>query len=150
MSTIKNDTKLNIFAKWISWTPYMLSIFRIVVAILFLISGTIKLFAFPVGVPPLGGTVPLFSQAGVGGVLETFGGLLILIGLYTRPIAFILSGEMAVAYFQFHAPAGLWPQLNNGLPAVLFCFIWFYFSVAGSGPWSVDAFRAKRDARLKK
>jgi putative oxidoreductase len=112
---------------------------RIMAAILFIISGSIKLFAFPVGVPPLGGTVPLFSQAGAGGILEFLGGLLILIGFYTRHVAFILSGEMAVAYFQFHAPGGLWPHLNNGLPAVLFCFIWLYFSAAGSGPWSFDA-----------
>jgi putative oxidoreductase len=140
---MNNEPKLNIFAKWISWAPYMHSILRIVAAIIFILAGSIKLFAFPVGVPPSGGTVPILSQVGIGGILEVFGGLFILIGLYTRPIAFILSGEMAVAYFQFHAPAGILPHINNGMPAVLFCFIWFYFSAAGSGPWSVDAFREK-------
>jgi putative oxidoreductase len=103
-----------------------------------------KLFAFPHGVPPNGGTVPLVSQMGLGGILEVFGGFLILIGLFTRPVAFILSGEMAVAYFQFHYPQSFWPTINNGIPAVLYCFIWLYFSAAGPGPWSVDALRIRR------
>ena len=146
MNSINKSTETNrnnIFSIWISWAPYMHSIFRIISAILFMIFGSIKLFAFPVGVPPMGGTVPLFSQSGAAGILEVFGGLLILLGLYTRPVAFILSGEMAVAYFQFHAPRGLWPHLNNGMPAVLFCFIWLFFSAAGSGQWSVDSWRKK-------
>jgi putative oxidoreductase len=68
---------------------------------------------------------------------------LLLIGLFTRPVAFILAGEMAVAYFQFHFPGGFWPTINQGVPAVLYCFIWLYFSAAGPGPWSVDALRRK-------
>jgi putative oxidoreductase len=116
-------------------------VLRIVAAFMFITSGTMKLFAFPEGVPPEGGTVPLMSQFGIGGVLEFSGGGLILIGLFTRPVAFILSGMMAVAYFQFHAPDGFWPTSNGGIPAVLYCFVWLYFSAAGAGPWSLDARR---------
>ena len=132
-------TSPKIVVTWKNWAPYFQSILRIVAAIMFILAGTMKLFAFPVGIPPNGGTVELFSQIGLGGILETFGGALILIGLYTRPAAFILSGEMAVAYFQFHAPAGLLPNLNNGVPAVLYCFLWLYFSAAGAGVWSIDS-----------
>jgi len=112
-------------------------------AFMFMLAGTMKLFAFPAGVPPHGGTVPPLSQAGLGGVLEVFGGGLLLLGLFTRPVAFLLSGEMAVAYFQFHAPRGFWPVLNGGEPAALFCFLWLYFSAAGAGPWSLDAWRGR-------
>jgi putative oxidoreductase len=83
------------------------------------------------------------TQVGIGGLLEVVGGALLLVGLFTRPVAFLLSGEMAVAYFQFHAPQGLWPIVNQGQPAVLYCFIWLYFSAAGAGPWSLDALRKK-------
>ena len=86
---------------------------------------------------------PAVHQPWFGGVLETFGGGLLLLGLFTRPVAFILSGEMAVAYFQFHFPKGFWPTMNGGMPAVLYCFLWFYFSAAGAGPWSLDAKRWK-------
>jgi len=79
------------------------------------------------------------SQIWIGGVLELVGGALLLLGLFTRPVAFLLSGEMAVAYFQFHAPQGFWPTLNGGVPAVLYTFVWLYFSAAGAGPWSLDA-----------
>ncbi len=72
-----------------------------------------------------------------------FGGALLLFGLFTRPVAFLLSGEMAVAYFQFHAPLGFWPNMNGGVAAVLYCFVWLYFSAAGAGPWSLDAKRGK-------
>ena len=96
---------------------------------------------------PNGGTVPLLSQAGIGGVLEFFGGALLLVGLFTRPVAFLLSGEMAVAYFQFHFPQNVWPVLSGGVPSVLYCFIWLYFSSAGAGPWSLDAIRRKSDDR---
>lgn len=133
----------SIFEKWQSWTPYMHSMLRIVAAFIFITSGTMKLFAFPEGVPPDGGTVELLSQVGIGGAMEVFGGLLMLIGWFTRPVAFILSGEMAVAYFQFHAPIGFWPTMNGGIPAILYCFIWLYFSAAGAGPWSVDSARRK-------
>ena len=88
----------------------------------------------------------LLTQTGVGGVLELIGGALIVIGLCTRPIAFVLAGEMAVAYWQFHAPMGFWPMLNQGQPAILFCFIFLYLMFAGAGPWSIDALisRSKR------
>jgi putative oxidoreductase len=110
---------------------------------MFILAGTIKLFAIPVGVPPNGGTVPWASQAGIGGFLEVIGGVFLLFGLFTRPIAFVLAGEMAVAYFQFHAPKGFWPNVNGGIPAVLYCFLWLYFSAAGAGPWSLDARRGR-------
>jgi putative oxidoreductase len=105
-----------------------------------------KLFAFPMGMPPDGGTAPLLTQVGIGGLLEVVGGGLVLVGLFTRPVAFVLAGEMAVAYFQFHAPQGFWPVVNEGIPAVIYCFVWLYLSAAGAGPWSVDAWRARRAA----
>ncbi len=132
----------SIIAKWSTWGPQLQSLLRIVAALFFMLTGTTKLFAFPVGVPPNGGTVHLISQMGLGGILETFGGALLLLGLFTRPVAFILSGEMAVAYFQFHFPNGFWPMLNGGITAVVYCFVWLFFSAAGAGPWSLDAQRA--------
>jgi putative oxidoreductase len=117
----------------------MQSLLRIVAAFMFLLAGAMKLFAFPAGVPPNGGTVPLMSQVGLGGTLEVFGGGLMLFGLFTRPVAFLLSGEMAVAYFQFHFPRGIWPVMNGGMDAALYCFVWLYLSAAGAGPWSLDA-----------
>lgn len=134
---------ISLIAKWQSWAPNVLSILRIVSAIMFMLAGTSKLFAFPIGMPPDGSTASLLTEIGIGGVLEVFGGALILFGLYTRPAAFILSGEMAVAYFQFHFPGGVWPTVNGGVPAVLYCFVWLYFSAAGAGPWSFDALRSK-------
>ena len=130
---------MNIAARWRSWAPYFLSILRIIVGFLFTQFGTAKLFAFPAAVMPGGGTAPAFTLAWFAAVLETFGGFLILVGLFTRPVAFILSGEMAFAYFIGHAPSGLWPVLNQGHPAILFCFVFLYFSSAGGGPWSLDA-----------
>ena len=132
-------------ARWIAATPYFQALLRIVAAVLFIPNGTMKLFAFPMGMPPDNSTAQLFTQVGLGGILETFGGALILIGLFTRPVAFILSGMMAVAYWQFHAPQNyIWPIINQGVPAALFCFVWLYFSAAGAGPWSVDAWRERR------
>jgi putative oxidoreductase len=136
-------TARNLVSKWSTWGPYLQSVLRIVAAFMFILSGTMKLFAFPAGVPPDGGTVPLMSQIGLGAILEAFGGGLLLVGLFTRPVAFLLAGEMAVAYFQFHAPQGLWPTMNGGVPAALYCFIWLYFSAAGAGPWSLDSKRRK-------
>jgi putative oxidoreductase len=133
----------SIVERWESWSPQLLSVMRMIAAIMFILAGTVKLFAFPIGVPPNGGTVPLLSQIGIGGILETFGGALLLLGLYTRPVAFLLSGEMAVAYFQFHSPGSIWPVINGGVSAVLYCFVWLYFSAAGGGPWSLDAMRRK-------
>ncbi|MBI4364812.1 MAG: DoxX family protein, partial [Candidatus Latescibacteria bacterium] len=120
------------------------SVLRIVAAFMFMQAGTMKLFAFPAGMPPNGDTAPLMSQIGIGGALEVFGGGLLLLGLFTRPAAFLLSGEMAVAYFQFHFPNGFWPVMNGGVPAALYCFVWLYFSAAGAGPWSLDAKLARR------
>lgn len=128
-----------IVARWRSWSPQLLSVLRIATALLFIPSGTMKLFAFPIGMPPDGGTAQIFSQVGIGGILEAFGGALILLGLLTRPVAFILAGEMAVAYFQFHAPQAFWPTVNQGVGAALFCFVFLYLSAAGPGPWSLDA-----------
>ena len=111
---------------------------------MFMLAGTMILFAFPAGIPPTGGTAPLMSQIWIGGVLELIGGALLFLGLFTRPVAFLLAGEMAVAYFQFHAPQAFWPTMNGGVAAVLYCFVWLYFSAAGAGPWSLDATRGKR------
>jgi len=133
---------------WRSWTSYLLSVLRIVAAFLFMQFGTAKLFGFPAPIMPGGGTAPAGSLAWFASVLETFGGFLLLIGLFTRPVAFILSGEMAVAYFHGHAPQGFWPVLNQGAPAILFCFIFLYFSAAGAGPWSLDAYRERARAGL--
>jgi putative oxidoreductase len=105
-------------------------------ALLFMQHGIIKLFGFPPGAPP--GQVPLASLFGVGGVMELAGGALLVLGLFTRPVAFLLSGEMAVAYFLFHAPHDFLPSLNHGEGAILYCFIFLYLSAAGGGVWSVD------------
>jgi len=133
-------TASKLVAKWSTWAPYLRSVLRIVAAFMFIQVGTMKLFAFPVGMPPDGGTAKLASQVGLGGILETFGGALLLLGLFTRPVAFVLSGEMAVA-FQF--PLSFWTVVNNGAVTVLYCFVWLYFSAAGAGPWSLDAKRKK-------
>jgi putative oxidoreductase len=137
-------TAPNVFERWAGWAPYLLSIQRIVAAFVFMQVGSAKLFAFPAAVMPGGGTASLMSLAGIAGALEVFGGGLVLVGLFTRPVAFLLSGEMAVAYFIGHAlPQGFWPVLNQGMPAILFCFIWLYLSAAGAGPWSLDARRGR-------
>jgi putative oxidoreductase len=123
----------------------MLSVLRIVAGLVFFTHGTQKLFGIPPlppGMPPL----DLMSQLGIAGMLETFGGLLIVLGLFTRVVSFVLAGEMAVAYFQSHFPQSFWPTVNMGEPAVLFCLIFLYFVFAGAGPWSVDAMIARRRA----
>jgi len=119
------------------WAPYLRSVLRIVAAFSFMTHGTQKLLAVPAAQPQE--AVSLASLAGLAGVLETFGGLLLLIGLFTRPVAFLLSGEMAVAYFLRHAPLGFWPIINRGEVAALFCFVWLYLAAVGPGPWSLDA-----------
>jgi putative oxidoreductase len=134
-----NDSAL--VDRWRSLAPELLSILRIVAAFLFMQPGTGKLWAFPAAIMPGGGTVPLMSLLGLAGILEAFGGFFLLVGLFTRPVAFLLSGQMAVAYFIGHAPQGFWPVLNQGMPAILFCFVWLYVSAAGPGPWSLDAMR---------
>lgn len=133
--------RAGVSAKYIAWAPQFLSVLRIVAAFMFMLAGTSKLFAFPNSMPG-GHTAPLLSQMGVGGVLEAVGGALLLIGLFTRPVAFVLAGEMAVAYFQFHFPKSFWPTVNEGVPAVLYCFVFLYLSAAGAGPWSADALRS--------
>ncbi len=122
------------------WRPRLLSLLRIMAALLLLQHGTAKLFGFP-HVAMFDG-LKLFSLLGVAGILELFGGLLLLAGLLTRPVAFILSGEMAVAYFIAHAPKGFLPILNGGELAVLYCFVFLYLAAAGGGPFSLDSRRA--------
>jgi putative oxidoreductase len=131
-------------ARWPSVAPYLLSTLRIIAAFLFVQFGTAKWFALPGSIVPGGGTVPLASLIGFGALLESVGGLLLLLGLFTRPVAFLLSGEMAVAYFMSHAPQGFWPVLNQGTLAVLFSFVWLFLSAAGPGPWSVDEWKRSR------
>lgn len=115
-----------------------------VVGFLFVQTGGLILFGWFGGMPG-GEKVRLLSQTGIGGVLEFFGGILILLGLFMRPVAFILSGMMAVAYWQFHFPNGYWPVQNGGMPAVLFCFVLLYMAAKGAGEWSLDALiRRKR------
>ena len=125
-----------------------LSLLRIVTGAMFMQHGVQKLFGLLVDPSrPWGGAPPVFSQFWFAGVLETFGGLLIVLGLFTRPVAFLLSGEMAVAYFQAHAPRAFWPILNRGEVVVLFCFIYFYLFAAGPGPWSLDTLLRRRRRR---
>ena len=123
------------------WAPYLLSVLRIVVAFLYIAHGTQKLIGFPSAEPRAG--VALLSLLGLAAVIETIGGILMLLGLFTRPVAFVLAGEMAAAYFLSHAPRGFWPLVNRGEPAVFFCFTWLYFAAAGAGPWSLDALRRR-------
>jgi putative oxidoreductase len=120
------------------WTGRMQSIFRIVIGLMFMLHGTQKMFGYPPSNMP---HTPfnLMSQVGLAGVLETFGGALIALGLLTRAVAFILAGEMAVAYFQVHFPRGFLPAVNGGENAVLYCFSFLYLMFAGAGPWSIDA-----------
>ena len=123
------------------WTPRVLSILRIIAGFLLLWHGCQKLFGFPPSGQPSGGGALIT----VAGILEFFGGLLLLIGLFTRPVAFILSGLMAVAYFMAHAPQGFLPLVNKGELAVLYCFVYFYLAFAGGGTWSLDRLIWKRD-----
>ena len=126
------------------WAPQLLSVLRIVVAFLYTQVGSAKWFAFPGAIMPGRGTAPVGSLVWFAGVIEVVGGTLILLGLFTRPVAFILSGEMAFAYFIGHAGHGFWPVLNQGAPAIFYCFTFLYFSAAGPGPWSLDALLARR------
>ena len=128
------------------WPARMLAIFRIVAAAMYITFGTALLFRWPpssVPMPPF----TFASETGIGAILEVVGGLLILLGLFTRPVAFILAGEMAVAYFQFHYPTNFFPSNNQGTPAILYCFLFLYLMVAGAGAWSIDAMIAGRRPR---
>ena len=121
--------------------PILLSVLRIVAALLFVEHGTIKLLGFPPGSPmPMPATFTLFWFAGV---IETVGGALMALGLFTRSAAFLCAGEMAVAYFMGHATHGFFPAINMGDAAILYCFVFLYISAAGPGPWSVDAVRGR-------
>ena len=116
-----------------AWAPRLLSVLRIVLGFLLIPHGLQKLFGL------LGGKqVELMSLMGLAGVIELFGGILILIGLFTRPVAFVISGFAAFAYFIAHAPQGFWPILNRGELAVVYCFLYLYLSAAGGGEWSLD------------
>jgi len=126
---------------WTSLRPHLLSALRIVTGLLFLQHGTTKLLSFP---PSQFSGVELGSVFGIAGVLELVGGALIVLGLFTRPVAFVLAGEMAAAYFMAHAPANFYPLLNQGELAILFCFTFLYLSAAGGGPWSADAIVRKK------
>jgi putative oxidoreductase len=119
--------------------PYILSVLRIVVAMLFLEHGLQKYFGFPSAGPPM--TPLLYVQ----GVIEVVGGILLLVGGYTRVVAFILAGNMAVAYFMAHFPRSFFPAMNGGDAAVLFCFVFLYIAFAGSGPWSIDGIALEHD-----
>lgn len=126
------------------WSPVFLSILRIVIGLLFMEHGSQKLFNFPPSPEPHEGPMPLLML--VGAWLEFGGGLLIFLGLFTRPVAFILSGEMAVAYFMFHAKSSPFPLVNRGQLAIAFCFVFLYMAVAGGGIWSIDALWRKNAA----
>ena len=120
---------------------------RVVSGFLLMQTGGLILFGWFGGMPG-GAKVNLMSQTGIGGILEFFGGILILVGLFTRPVAFILAGMMAVAYWQFHFPNGRWPLQNEGTPAVLLCFIFLYIAAKGAGAWGLDSLiRSRRGAR---
>jgi len=119
------------------WPERMLAVFRIVAGLVFITAGSTLVFGYPpspVPMPPF----TLMSQTGIGGLLEFLGGIAIVLGVFTRPVAFVLAGEMAVAYFQFHAPSSFFPTINQGIPALLYCFLFLYLMVAGAGAWSID------------
>ena len=125
---------------WALWSPRLLSVLRIVAALLFMEHGLMKLFHFPAAQPGAPDPLPALLMAAAW--IEVIGGALLALGLFTRPVAFLCAGEMAVAYFIGHASQGFWPALNGGDAAILFCFAFLYISAAGGGAWSVDAIRA--------
>jgi putative oxidoreductase len=125
-----------------SWAPYLQSVLRIVAAFLFLTHGTQKLFGVPAAEPRQ--PVELLSLMGLAGILETVGGLFLLLGLFTGPVALLLAVEMAAAYVMAHAPRSTWPLLNGGELPILYAVAWLYLSAAGAGPWSLDALRRDR------
>ena len=130
-----------------AWEPRVLSILRVMAGLLFMEHGLAKVFDFPPQ-PNHRPYVLLTLVPGLAGILEALGGLLITLGLYTRIVAFLLSGEMAFAYFMSHAPRGFFPLLNNGDTAILYCFVFLYLWVAGGGSWSLDRLRASEPAAM--
>jgi putative oxidoreductase len=139
MSTTLGSTRSSALA---SYGPITHAALRIGAGLLFMQHGVQKLFGFFGGVGPNGGSVPLISQFGLAGVLETFGGLMLVLGLFTQPVALVLALEMLVAYFQFHFPKGGMPIENRGELPLLFMFVWLFFAGNGAGPASLDARRA--------
>jgi putative oxidoreductase len=130
------------------WTSLVLSILRVVAAVILMQHGSQKLFHYPPsGAPGPVAPLVLMSQTGLAGILEFFGGMMLLLGLFTRPVAFILSGEMAVAYFQVHAPRAFLPIVNRGELAAILCFVFLYLAFAGGGSWSVDAVMRRSRSR---
>jgi len=123
-----------------AWAPRMLSVLRIVAALVLLQHGIIKLFGFPAGAMP--GQVPFMSMYFFAGVIEVVTGILLILGLFTRPAAFLLAGTMAAAYFIGHHPRNILPSLNGGNLAIMYCFTFLYIFFAGPGPWSIDAQRS--------
>ena len=132
---------MNLDALGAAWAPRLLSVLRIMAGLLFLQHGTAKLLKIPA--IPMFANLSLTSPPGIAGILELVGGVLMILGLFTRSTAFVLSGLMAVAYFMAHAPRGFYPILNAGELAALYCFVFLYIAAAGPGPWSLDAARRK-------
>jgi len=132
---------MNFEALGTAWAPRILSILRIMTGLFLLQHGLGKLFKFPV--VPMFAKLELSSMPGIAGFFELIGGLLLVIGLFSRPVAFIMSGMCAVGYFMVHAPRGFYPILNGGELIALYCFALLYLAAAGPGPWSIDAARKK-------
>lgn len=130
-----------------SWSPFLLSALRIVTAFGYLTHGTQKLFGVPTVEPRA--TVELMSQMGAAGAIELVGGALLLIGLFTRPVAFLCAGQMAAAYFIAHAPRSFWPILNGGELAAAYCFVFLYLAAAGAGSLSFDGARPGGSGRRR-
>ena len=124
-----------------AYSPHVLAALRIMAALLLMVHGLQKLFGFPAPMPM---DIQLFSLMGLAGILETFGGALLALGLFTRPVAFVLSGFAAAAYFIGHAPNGFYPALNGGDAAILYCFVFLYLVFAGPGAWSLDNMRYRQ------
>lgn len=125
----------------VTWT-----LLRVVAGLMFFQAGSMKVFGWFGGMPD-GAKFDPMTQVGIGGILEVVGGVMVMLGLFTRPVAFILSGEMAVAYWQFHAPKGNWPIQNHGEMAVLYCFLFLFMAAYGAGPWSLDGLRHRAQLR---
>jgi putative oxidoreductase len=136
---------MNPLASLSRYAPHLLGILRILAGVLFLAHGLVKLFGFPEGAQP--GQQELLTQLGIGGVIELVTGTLIALGLFTRPAAFIASGEMAAAYWMFHAPRGFYPIVNDGELAIFYCFFFLYLAAAGPGAFALDNAREQRAER---
>lgn len=132
----------NLGATLNSWSPRVLDVLRIVTALLFMAHGLMKIFHFPEAMAEAPDPLPPLIV--VAAWMEIVGGVLLVLGLFTRLVAFLTSGEMAIAYFMYHAGQSFYPILNNGESAILFCFIFLYLVFAGPGPWSLDAVVRKR------